>query len=50
MDKSKFNFWSILIVIVIIYFGSSFILKTINKIINKYENNDEYVYSDNTFS
>lgn len=51
MEKSKVNFWSLLIGFVIIYFGASLITNFINGIGNKYkENNSNYVYNDNVFS
>ena len=50
MNKSKVNFWTILFIAVIIYFGFGIISKVNKKIINHYDNNDNYVYSDSIFS
>lgn len=50
MKKSKVNFWTILITVLIIYFGSKVINDVIGTLIHRFDNNNGYVYSDSTFS
>ena len=50
MNKSKVNFWTILFIAVIIYFGFGIINKVNKKIIDHFDKNDKYVYSDSVFS
>ena len=49
-NKSKLNFWTIVITVLIIYFGASFINNTINKIANRYNTKNTHTYSDGIFS
>ena len=52
MKKSKINFWSILIILAIIYFGAKLVNGAFESIKSKFinDNNDNYTYSDNIFS
>ena len=52
MEKSKVNFWTIVIGVLIIYFGASLINNVFNELIEKVSNkdNNSYTYSDSTFS
>ena len=51
MKKSKVNFWTILIIFIIIFIGANVINDVINSVISyERKNNDSYVYSDDVFS
>lgn len=50
MKKNKANFWTILITILIIYFGAKIVNGIFNSLLNRFNNNEGYVYSDSVFS
>ncbi len=50
MRKNKFNFWSILILIILIIYSTKFINSIVNNIKSSFISKEDYVYSDNVFS